>query len=233
VISKTFCEMMGGQLTVASELGKGSTFTVTLPVEVAESTRSGQPVLAPAAGAPTGLAGRASSTILVIDDEASARDLMQRDLTKEGYCVETAASGPEGISRARRLKPAAITLDVMMPGMDGWAVLTLLKADPATVDIPVVMLTVVDDKNLGFALGATDYLLKPIEWERLIAVLQKLQGRAVGSQVPYHRGRSRDARPAAPGRRESRVGKSLKLKMPCRPSSALPTRLPASSCSIS
>jgi CheY-like chemotaxis protein len=175
--------MMGGQLTVASELGKGSTFTVSLPVEVAESARSGQAVLTPAAGAPAGLAGRSSSTILVIDDEASARDLMQRALSKEGYRVETAASGPEGISLARRLKPAAITLDVMMPGMDGWAVLTLLKADPATVDIPVVMLTVVDDKNLGFALGATDYLLKPIEWERLIAVLQKLQGRAVGSQV--------------------------------------------------
>jgi len=108
---------------------------------------------------------------------------MQRALSKEGYRVETAASGPEGITRARQLKPAAITLDVMMPWMDGWAVLTVLKADPATADIPVIILTVVDDKNLGFALGATDYLIKPIDWERLIAVLQKLRGRAVGSRI--------------------------------------------------
>src|SRR5581483_10814365 len=108
-----------------------------------------------------------------IDDEAAARDLVQRVLVKEGYRVETAASGPEGLAMARRLKPAAITLDVMMPGMDGWAVLTVLKADPSTADIPVVMTTVVDDKNLGFTLGATDYLIKPIDWERLIAILEK------------------------------------------------------------
>jgi signal transduction histidine kinase/CheY-like chemotaxis protein len=182
-ISKKFCEMMGGKLSAASELGKGSTFTVTLPVEVQEAAPSARAVVAPSAGTSALAAGLLGSTILVIDDEAAARDLMQRALAKEGYRVETAASGPDGIALARRLKPAAITLDVMMPGMDGWAVLTLLKADPVTADIPVVMLTVVDDKNLGFALGATDYLLKPIEWDRLTAVLQKLRGRAVGSQI--------------------------------------------------
>jgi CheY-like chemotaxis protein len=175
--------MMGGKLSAASELGKGSTFTVTLPVEVQEAAPSARAVVAPSAGTSALAAGLLGSTILVIDDEAAARDLMQRALAKEGYRVETAASGPDGIALARRLKPAAITLDVMMPGMDGWAVLTLLKADPVTADIPVVMLTVVDDKNLGFALGATDYLLKPIEWDRLTAVLQKLRGRAVGSQI--------------------------------------------------
>src|SRR5439155_8882693 len=82
-----------------------------------------------------------------------------------------------------RLKPAAITLDVMMPGMDGWAVLTVLKADPVTAQIPVIMLTVVDDKSLGFALGAADYLIKPIEWDRLLAVLEKHRPHIVGSDL--------------------------------------------------
>jgi len=125
----------------------------------------------------------ASSSILVIDDEPAARDLVQRVLTKEGYGVETAASGPEGLELARRIKPAAITLDVMMPDMDGWAVLAVLKADPATTEIPVIMVTVVDDKNLGFALGSSDYLIKPIDWDRLIAVLEKHRRHINSSQV--------------------------------------------------
>jgi CheY-like chemotaxis protein len=109
----------------------------------------------------------------VIDDEAAVRDLMQRFLGREGFRVVTAASGEEGLRRARELKPEAITLDVMMPGMDGWAVLSALKSDPAVADIPVVMLTIVDDKNLGYALGAADYLTKPIDRDRLTAVLGK------------------------------------------------------------
>jgi CheY-like chemotaxis protein len=111
--------------------------------------------------------------VLVIDDEPAVRDLMQRYLTKEGFRVITAAGGDEGLRRARELRPDAITLDVMMPGLDGWAVLSALKADPAVADIPVVMLTIVDDKNLGYALGASDYLTKPIDRDRLVAVLDK------------------------------------------------------------
>ena len=99
--------------------------------------------------------------------EAPVRDLMQRFLAKEGFRVATAAGGDEGLRQARELHPDAITLDVMMPGMDGWAVLSALKADPATADIPVIMLTIVDDKNLGYALGAADYLTKPVDRERL------------------------------------------------------------------
>jgi CheY-like chemotaxis protein len=173
--------MMGGDLSATSEKGKGSCFTATLPVEVHDSSRPERTPIptATTAGKPVAL----NSAILVIDDEAAARDLVQRALTKEGYRVETASSGPEGLALARRLKPAAITLDVMMPGMDGWAVLTVLKADPATADIPVIMVTVVDDKNLGYALGATDYLIKPIEWERLIAVLEKHKRHANGAPV--------------------------------------------------
>jgi len=110
-------------------------------------------------------------TVLVIDDEATIRDLMQRFLVKEGFRVVVASSGEEGLRLARELRPDAITLDVMMPGMDGWAVLTALKVDPIVADIPVVMLTIVDDKNLGYALGAADYLTKPIDRDRLLTVL--------------------------------------------------------------
>jgi CheY-like chemotaxis protein len=163
-LSRRLARMMGGDITVASEAGRGSTFTIRLPATVAETRRE------PAAAPPT-LEG--VSTVLVIDDEEAIRDLMQRFLAKEGFRIVTAAGGEEGLRLARELRPDAITLDVMMPGMDGWAVLSALKADANTADIPVVMLTIVDDKNLGYALGAADYLTKPIDRERLTAVLKK------------------------------------------------------------
>jgi hypothetical protein len=98
---------------------------------------------------------------------------MQRFLGKEGFRVVTASGGEEGLRRARELRPDAITLDVMMPGLDGWAVLSALKAEPALADIPVIMLTIVDDKNLGYALGAAEYLTKPIDRDRLVTVLKE------------------------------------------------------------
>ena len=112
-------------------------------------------------------------TVLVIDDDASVRDIVQRFLAREGFRVVTAAGGEEGLRLARQLGPDAITLDVMMPGLDGWAVLAALKSEPATADIPVVMLTMMDDRNLGYALGAADYLTKPIDRDRLLAVLTR------------------------------------------------------------
>ena len=112
-----------------------------------------------------------SSAVLVIDDDAAVRDLMARFLGKEGFRVATAASGEEGLRLARELRPDVITLDVLMPGMDGWSVLAALKADAELADIPVVMLTMLDDRNLGYALGAADYLTKPIDRERLVSVL--------------------------------------------------------------
>ena len=182
-ISKKFCHMMGGDLTVASELGKGSTFTVSLPLEPRpEPASTGvTPLISPIPPIPP--ISHRQSLVLVVDDEAAARDLVQRTLVKEGYGVRTAASGAEGLALARQLQPAAITLDVMMPGMDGWAVLTALKADPLTADIPVIMTTIVDNKNLGFALGAADYFIKPIDWDRLLAVLEKHRKRAADSCV--------------------------------------------------
>jgi CheY-like chemotaxis protein len=160
--------MMGGDVTAASEAGRGSTFTIRLPARVADARGEMAPPAPPAEPARAG-----ASTVLVIDDEAAVRDLMQRFLAREGFRVVTASGGEEGVRRARELRPDAITLDVMMPGMDGWAVLSALKADPETADIPVVMLTIVDDKNLGYALGAADYLTKPIDRERLVAVLDR------------------------------------------------------------
>jgi CheY-like chemotaxis protein len=111
--------------------------------------------------------------VLTIDDDPAVRDLLGRLLAREGCAVRGAAGGAEGLALARRLRPAVITLDVMMPGLDGWSVLAALKADPATADIPVIMLTVADDRGLGFALGAADYLTKPLDWPRLAAALQR------------------------------------------------------------
>jgi CheY-like chemotaxis protein len=158
--------MMGGDLAASSEPGKGATFTMTLPVDVQNAPR---PPRSPATSSSTPSTEIWHSVILVIDDEPAPRDLVKRVLTKEGFRVETAASGMEGLALARRFKPAAITLDVMMRDMDGWSVLAVLKGDPVTADIPVVMLTVVDI-GLGFALGADDYLVKPIDWNRLISI---------------------------------------------------------------
>ena len=168
-LSRRLCRLMGGDVTVESQEGRGSTFTVRLPAHVTVAAE--EPPAAPEPGAPAALPG--AHTVLVIDDEPAVRDLMQRFLTKEGFHVVVAAGGEEGLRRARELRPDAITLDVMMPGLDGWAVLTALKADPATADIPVVMLTIVDDRNLGYTLGAADYLTKPIERDRLVAVLER------------------------------------------------------------
>jgi CheY-like chemotaxis protein len=111
--------------------------------------------------------------VLVIDDDATVRDLMERFLDKEGFRVVTAAGGQEGLRLAKDLRPDAITLDVMMPAMDGWAVLSALKSDPELSDIPVIMLTILDARNMGYALGASDYLNKPIDRDRLAAVLKK------------------------------------------------------------
>ena len=108
-----------------------------------------------------------SSVVLVIDDDPTVHDLMRRMLAREGIRVESALDGESGLKRARELHPSAITLDVMMPGMDGWSVLSAIKADPVLADIPVVMVTIVDDRNLGFAMGAAEYLVKPVDLDAL------------------------------------------------------------------
>jgi len=168
-ITKKLCQMMGGDVTVESEVGKGSTFTIQLPAKVQEPKTQPAPLLQ----LKSNLLPAGAKTVLVIDDDSTVHDLMHRFLTKEGFRVESALSGEEGLRLAKELQPDAITLDVMMARMDGWAVLSRLKADPELADIPVIVLTIVDNKTMGYALGASDYLTKPIDRTRLSAILKK------------------------------------------------------------
>ncbi|MEI6463976.1 MAG: response regulator [Verrucomicrobiota bacterium] len=178
-ISRKFCILMGGDILVRSEVGRGTTFTALVPERVID----------PAAAAPLPSASDAPAEVvvapgtgyaplvLVVDDDPAVVDLISRSLGKEGYRVQAAANGRDALALARKLQPQLITLDVMMPSMDGWSVLTALKAEPATRAIPVVMISIVDDKQLGFALGAADYLTKPVDRARLTEILARRVGR--------------------------------------------------------
>jgi len=171
VITRNLCQMMGGDVTVTSEKGVGSTFTMRIPAEInmpkAETgswdSKHGEKTPSP----------DNRPRLLVIDDEPMVQELLARFLSKEGFAVITARNGEEGLRMAREVHPAAVTLDVLMPGMDGWTVLLAMKTDPVLADIPVIMLTIVDDKSQGYALGASDYVTKPIDRQRLLSVLRK------------------------------------------------------------
>ncbi len=177
-ISRRFCQMMGGDILVDSEYGVGTTFTVILPADV-EETKKDMQTEASTDTRSTGVMQAVESLdfwkprVLVIDDDANVREIISRVLTKDGFLVMTANNGREGLEMAREHRPDIITLDVMMGGMDGWSVLASIKADAQLADIPVVMLTMVDDRRRGFALGASDYMTKPIDRKRLAQILQK------------------------------------------------------------
>jgi len=176
-ISKRLVEMMGGSITVESALGEGSTFKVWLPA--APGTRN------PEQAALASGTGQTSSapTVLVIDDDSDARDLMRRFLAREGFDTLTAAGATEGLRLARQFKPSLITLDVLMPRVDGWSVLRDIKSDPALSAIPVVMLSILDEQEKGFALGAADYLTKPFDRDRLRTILQAHRRAEPGARV--------------------------------------------------
>ena len=168
-ISRRFCRMMGGDISVTSSVGEGSTFTIELPLVVQEIPPDSEPSTeSPSAVSPTPGNG---PVVLVIDDDPNALDLLGRTLEGAGVRVVTAADGQEALKLARTLHPAAITLDVLMPGMDGWEVLSELKADAETRDIPVIMVTMTNDRNLGYALGATEFLSKPVQRDQLVELL--------------------------------------------------------------
>jgi PAS domain S-box-containing protein len=172
-ISRQFCRMMGGDIEVRSEVGHGATFTVRLPAQVEDRTGDSS-ALAPTTASPRAIApSPTAGAVLVIDDDPAAQELLRRYLEADGFRVVTANSGAEGLSLARTMHPVAITLDVMMPETDGWKILSELKADASLRDIPVVMLSIVDDKSMGFALGAAAFMTKPIDRLELLRVLNK------------------------------------------------------------
>jgi Amt family ammonium transporter len=182
-ISRRFSQMLGGDIVVKSAPEQGATFTVTLPAAPAEmgEVARNRPARDDSQGAH---AARSTATVLVIDDDAAARDLVERMLRREGLRVICAASGEEGLQLARAYRPQVITLDVMMPELDGWTVLAQLKADPELATTPVIMLTMVDDEQRGFALGAAEYLTKPVDRERLVDAVTTICGpREGGSQI--------------------------------------------------
>jgi len=180
-ISRHFCQMMGGDIHVSSVEGEGSTFMVRVPAIIAldEAEEETRPTSMSKAGKAIRYAQVNDSdptnniTVLVIDDDAEVRELLERLLSREGFKVIAAGSGEEGLNIAREQKPDIVTLDVMMPSMDGWSVLSKLKHDPDAKEIPVIMLSMIDNHSLGFALGATDYLVKPIDRTRLIDMLKR------------------------------------------------------------
>jgi adenylate cyclase len=174
-ISKRFCQMMGGDIVVESMPGRGSTFTVRLPTSI------GHPwiLVAQDGSAPT---PSVAPLILVVDDDPTVREVIERFLERAGYSVVTASGGKEGLRLAQELRPAAMTLDVMMPDLDGWTVLAAMKGDPKLADIPIVLMTILDERGRGYSLGASDYLVKPVDRDKLIRVLRSICG-SVGGKV--------------------------------------------------
>ena len=166
-ITRAFSRLLGGDIMVESTAGQGTTFTLRLPAVMPE-----QPHEEPAPK-PDPASGR--QTVLVIDDDPAQRDLMVRFLERQDFAVATAVNGLDGLETARRIHPRAITLDVMMPQVDGWSVLQQLKADPDLARIPVVIISFVNDKFLSASLGAADHVDKPVQWDKLKRVMDHLR----------------------------------------------------------
>jgi DNA-binding response OmpR family regulator len=171
VITQRYCEMLGGEISVVSKPGRGTTFSVRLPAVVKDTGKSGISIKRAAHNtlpndATTAQPG-SGKTVLVIDDDPDILNMLKFYLKNEGFHVETARDGLTGLQMARKIHPDIITLDVMMPGVDGWTVLKQLREDPELKHVPVTMLTTLDEEGLGIALGADDYLFKPIDLEML------------------------------------------------------------------
>jgi CheY-like chemotaxis protein/anti-sigma regulatory factor (Ser/Thr protein kinase) len=175
-ISRRFCRMMGGDITAASVVGEGSKFTIEIPasVDALEAARSSLdgPVDEHGTQVPEG----ERPLVLIVEDDPDSRDLLVRMLSGDGFRVATAQDGEQGLALAHELHPDLITLDVMMPGMDGWGMLRRVKAGDDTCNIPIVMVTIVGDKAMGQALGASDYLQKPVDRRALLQSVRRLTG---------------------------------------------------------
>jgi CheY-like chemotaxis protein/anti-sigma regulatory factor (Ser/Thr protein kinase) len=181
VLTRRYCQMMGGEVTISSVLGEGSVFTIKLPAGVCQASpeTAAEPADRVIASQHKGDGGATESLpsqlscVLVIHDDPTQRDLIQRFLSKEGFSVRTAAKGEAAHRLARQLRPEVITLDVMVPAIDGWNVLLAIKADPELRDIPVIMLSMVNEPERGFTLGTVDIVTKPVDRARLSQILRK------------------------------------------------------------
>ena len=179
VISQHYCSMLGGAIELESKLNVGTTFRVRLPATPIDAV----------VGAPddTGLEQIESTNngarILVVDDDPVVRDLLSRNLGRGGFNVQTASNGKDAVDVARSFKPDVITLDVLMPYMDGWAVLNEIKKDDDLAHIPVIMVSITEDKKLGFSLGASEFLTKPVDQQELRATIEKYVGNGKPGRV--------------------------------------------------
>jgi signal transduction histidine kinase/DNA-binding response OmpR family regulator len=165
-ITRHFCRMLGGEVVVESTPGQGSTFTITLPATCPDAR-------APLVETQPQPSRAAAGTVLIIDDEKGAHDLLGKELASEGYQILHAMGGREGLKVAKEARPDLITLDIIMPDLDGWSVLRAIKDDPDLRDTPVVLVTIMGDRDLGFALGAADFITKPFERERLVQAVNR------------------------------------------------------------
>ncbi|RTL50217.1 MAG: response regulator [Bradyrhizobiaceae bacterium] len=168
-ITKHFCTMLGGTIDVASSPGKGSTFTMILPDQTAKPTAQASAELR----LPRHVDGTAATKVLVIDDDPAVHEVLSAMLSREGYEILHAYDGDEALKTMRTVHPDIVTLDVMMPKIDGWSLLGIMKSEPALQNIPVIMLTIVDDRNLGYSLGASEFMTKPIDRTRLVSLIKR------------------------------------------------------------
>jgi len=184
-IAQRFAGMMGGEIRVQSEPGRGTAFTLVMPLRA-------RLIQQPNPRRPTGTFAAMGQDdddgqrcVLVVDDDPVVREIVGTTLRNAGFRVVTADSGEKGLALARSEQPFAITLDVVMTGMDGWHVLTQLKADPSTQDIPVVLATVSGDRSLGYALGAADFMTKPLDRDRLVGLMRRFRTEGTEGAVGY------------------------------------------------
>jgi signal transduction histidine kinase/DNA-binding response OmpR family regulator len=170
-LTKRFASLHGGDVTVRSEVNKGSVFTLRLPTRAAEARPH---EVAQTVDQVHANGHSAGPLVLVVEDDPAASELLTRHLAEAGYGTVVARTGKDAVAKARELQPAAITLDIILPDLDGWEVITRLKSDAATSGIPVIVVSIVDNRELGLALGAIDYFVKPVDGKELIARLNRL-----------------------------------------------------------
>lgn len=193
-ISRRFCEMLGGSIDVKSQLGQGSQFIVTLPTTaprekvagIRDSIRDLDELGGVLEGIKLDAANAGKRTIVVVDDDPAVCELMDRFLTKEGFSVKTIKNAKDALDFIRKQPPFAVTCDLMMPGMDGWSFLQAVKEDPAICDIPVIMISISPNRELGIALGAVEFLSKPVDWNDLSRVLERLRSQSRASSNAWN-----------------------------------------------